>query len=198
MEGMRTALILALVSIVFAAFAQKPTLKQAEDKLVHDGYIDTLCNAQWAVKQGDAIVPILDQMLAKRKTYAKLDNGGGAFPFNAEYARAHIPSKRSLAVLEKYKLKLAIQGWKLRDQKKSKDYGVLSRDGSIFVKANQSIGAVQQLKAGTAVRILKRAIENPNEEGPRGGPTVYDEVEVLSTGRRGFVQRAGDNFDPFF
>jgi len=110
-------------------------------------------------------------------------------------------------VLEKYKLKLAIQGWKLRDQKKSKDYGVLSRDGSIFVKANQSIGAVkanqsigavQQLKAGTAVRILKRAIENPNEEGPRGGPTVYDEVEVLSTGRRGFVQRAGDNFDPFF
>lgn len=195
---MRAALFFALIALVYAAFGQKPTLKQAEAKLVHDGYIDTLFNADWAVKQGDAIVPILDQMLAKRKTYAKLENGGGAFPFNAEYALAHIPSKRALAVLQKYKMSLAIQGWKLRDQKKSRDYGVLSRDASIFVKANQSIGAVQQLKAGTAVRILKRGIENPNEEGARGGPTVYDEVEVLATGRRGFIQRAGDNFDPFF
>ena len=41
------------------------TLKEAENRLVRDGYLETLLNAQWAVEQGEAIVPLLGQMLNK-------------------------------------------------------------------------------------------------------------------------------------
>ncbi len=52
--------------------------------------METLLNAYWAVDQGEAIVPLLGQMLKKQKAYDKeLGGATGAFPFNALWALAY-------------------------------------------------------------------------------------------------------------
>lgn len=53
------------------------------------------------------------------------------------------------------------------------------------------------MSAGQAIKILKTLIVNPQEEGARGGPALFDQVEAVPTGERGFIQRAGDDFPPF-
>ncbi|MBX7135885.1 MAG: hypothetical protein K1X67_24720 [Fimbriimonadaceae bacterium] len=136
-------------------------------------------------------------MLSNAKKYTDIGEYTGAFPFNAEYVLAHIDAAESLVVLKKHKLKFGIQGWNLRHSKKSQSYGVVYQNVGLHPRASAQIGSVLILKPGEAVRILKRRVENAREEGPRGGPSLFDEVEVLSSGRKGFVQRMGDNFDPF-
>lgn len=50
------------------------------------------------------------------------------------------------------------------------------------------------LEAGTAVVVLRWHIPSPTgEEGPRGDIQIYDQVEVISSGRIGFIARRGNN-----
>lgn len=176
---------------------QGPTLAEVENRLTRSGYTQSLVETGWAIQQGKAIVPILDKMLSNAKKYTDVGEYTGAFPFNAEYVLAHIDTAESLVVLKKHKLKFGIQGWNLRHSKKSQGYGVVYQNVGLHPRASAQIGSVLILKPGEAVKILKRRVENAREEGPRGGPSLFDEVEVLSSGRQGFVQRMGDNFDPF-
>src|SRR5690606_32084651 len=125
--------------------------------------------------------------LSNAKKYADIGEFTGAFPFNAEYVLAHIDVPESLAALKKHKLKYGMQAWNLRHTKKSQDYGVVYQNVGLHPRASAQIGSVLILKPGEGVKILKRRIENQREEGPRGGPSLFDEVEVLSSGRRGFV-----------
>ncbi len=180
-------------------------LKEAEDRLVRGGYIETLMNAHWAVEQGAPIVAILGRMLAQSKTYEK-EMGGvtGAFPFDAVWALAHIPKASALEVLEKYgaashdpSVALAIKGWKLRSQKKAAGYGVLINDAALLEKPSGSSRVARQLRAGQAVQIEQTMITSPGEEGPRSGPAHYDRVKLLPGGPRGYIGRAGDDFSPF-
>jgi hypothetical protein len=181
------------------------TLKEAESRLVRGSYIETLMNAHWAVEQGAAIVPLLGQMLNKRKAYdQELGEATGAFPFNALWALGHIPHPSALQVLEKYaaashdpSAALAIKGWKLRAQKKGTGYGVLTNDAPLLSKAAGNSQVVKQLKAGQAVQIEHEMITSPSEEGPRGGPAHYDQVKLLPGGEQGYIARAGDDFSPF-
>jgi hypothetical protein len=180
------------------------TLKEVENQLVRGSYTETLLNAPWAVDQGEAIVPLLGQMLQKHKAYDQ-DLGGatGAFPFNALWALGHIPQASALQVLEKYSAAshdpsaaLAIKGWKLRAQKKGPGYGVLSNDAPLLSKPAGNSPVVKQLKAGQAVKIEHEMITSPGEEGPRGGPAHYDQVKLLPGGEQGYIARAGDDFSP--
>ncbi|HMO11891.1 MAG TPA: DUF6304 family protein [Actinotalea sp.] len=75
--------------------------------------------------------------------------------------------------------------------------GVVHFELSKYPAANQK-GKTAKLKPGTQVRIIQAGIENAREESARGGPATYDHVEVLATKKKGYVLRAGDNFDPFF
>jgi hypothetical protein len=181
------------------------TLKEAESRLVRGGYLDTLRNAYWAVDQGAAIVPLLGQMLNKRKAYdEELGGATGAFPFNVMWALAHIPQAPALQVLEKYaaashdpSAALAIKGWKLRAQKQGPGYGVLTNDTPLLAKPAGNSQVVKQLQAGQAVQIVRAMITSPGEEGPRGGPAHYDQVKLLPGGEQGYIARAGDDFSPF-
>ena len=181
------------------------TLKEAENRLVRSGYTETLLNAPWAVEQGEAIVPLLGQMLKKQKTYAKeLGGATGAFPFNALWALGHIPKPSALQVLEKYfaashdsSAALAIKGWKLRATKKGPGYGVLTNDARLLEQPAAQARVVKELKAGQPVKIEGEMITNPGEEGPRGGPANYDQVELIPGGEKGYLSRAGDDFSPF-
>lgn len=176
---------------------QPLTLAEVENRLTRNGYTESLIETGWAIQKGKAIVPILDKMLSNAKKYSDIGEFTGAFPFNAEYVLAHIGVPESLAALKKHKLKFGIQGWNLRHTKKSQNYGVVRKTVGLHPQASSKIGSVLIVKPGESVKILKRRVENAREEGPRGGASLFDEVEVLSSGRRGYVQRAGDDFDPF-
>ncbi|MGO9174818.1 MAG: hypothetical protein ACLQED_01545 [Desulfobaccales bacterium] len=181
------------------------TLKEVENRLVRGGYAETLFNAPWAVEQGEAIVPLLGQMLKKRKAYdQELGGATGAFPFDALWALGHIPQPSALQVLEQYSAAshdpsaaLAVQGWKLRAQEKGPGYGVLTNDSPLLEKPAAQARVVKELKAGQAVKIESEAITNPGEEGPRGGPAQYDQVDLIPSGEKGYISRAGDDFSPF-
>ncbi len=180
------------------------TLKEVENRLVRGGYTETLLNAPWAVAQGEAIVPLLGQMLKKQKAYdQELGGATGAFPFNALWALGHIPKAAALRVLEKYfaashdsGAALAIKGWKLRAEK-GPGYGVLTNNAPLLEKPGAQARVVKELKAGQAVKIEREMITSPGEEGPRGGPAHYDQVELIPSREKGYILRAGDDFSPF-
>jgi len=181
------------------------TLGEAENRLVRGGYMETLLNANWAVAQGEAIVPLLGRMLNKRQAYdQELGGATGAFPFNALWALGHIPKASALQVLEKYfaashdsSAALAIKGWKLRATEKGPGYGVLTNDAPLLEKPLGTAPVVKELKAGQMVKIERQMITSPGEEGPRGGPAHYDQVELIPSGEKGYISRAGDDFSPF-
>jgi hypothetical protein len=187
-----------VTSLVLAFALQTPTLAQVEDRLCRNGYLDSLFETKWAIAQGAKIVPILDKMLGQKKKYADVGKYTGAFPFNAEYALAHIDVPAAQAALKKHKVTYGLQGWNLRRKMKSQSYGVVYKDSALSPKPSGEIGSALILKPGTEVKILKAAVENPNEEGARGGPATFAYVEVLATKQKGYVQLAADVFDPFF
>jgi uncharacterized protein len=187
------------------AARKAPTLKEAENRLVRGGYTETLMNANWAVAQGGAIVPILERMLRQRKAYEKEPGGvTGAFPFDVLWALGHIAQPSALKVLEAYAAAshdstaaLAVKGWKLRARKKAAGYGVLTNDAPLLEKPSAGARVVKQLKAGQAVQIEHAMLTSPGEQGPRGGPAHYDQARLLPGGEQGYIGRAGDDFSPF-
>jgi hypothetical protein len=181
------------------------TLGEVETRLVRGGYMETLLNAYWAVDQGEAVVPLLGRILNKRKAYdEELGGATGAFPFNVLWALGHIPQTSALQVLKKYSAAsrdpsavLAIEGWKLRAIKKSRGYGVLTNDAPLLEKPSEQARVIKNLKSGQPVKIEREMITSPGEEGPRGGPAHYDQVELIPSGEPGYIRRAGDDFSPF-
>ncbi|MBM4283918.1 MAG: hypothetical protein FJ128_01535 [Deltaproteobacteria bacterium] len=181
------------------------TLAQVEQRLVRGGYGATLNAAHWAVQQGEAIVPLLAQLLERRQIYEQqLGGATGAYPFNAVWALGQLSSPAALGVLERYFAKtrddtagLAIKAVKLRRTKQSRAFAVLLSDKTLYAQASLEAKAVKDLQGGQEIRIIKAGIVNPKEEGPRGGPAMFDQVEVVPTGEQGFVERAGDGFPPY-
>lgn len=180
-------------------------LPEVEDRMVRGGYLDTLNAAYWAAAQGEAVVPLLAQLLGNREKYAKeLGGATGAFPFNAVWALGRIGKSVSLQVLEKYYFAtkdpmaaLAMQGWKLRDRERSPRYGVLAKDATLLEYPEEKARVLKRLKAGQQVKVLNEKNHNPREVGPRGGPVFYDRVDLVPSGEQGYITRAGDDFTPF-
>jgi hypothetical protein len=181
------------------------TLAQVEQRLVRGGYGTTLDAAHWAVQQGEAIVPLLQEMLKRRQLYEKqLEGATGAYPFNVVWALGQISSPAALAVLETYYAQskddtagLAIKAVRLRQAKGSRAFGVLLSDKNLYAQPSLEAKVVKELRGGQEIMIIKARIVNPKEEGPRGGPAIFDQVEVAPTGEQGFVERAGDGFPPY-
>jgi hypothetical protein len=198
-----------LVTVFFppdAPLAQKPlTLQEVEKRMVQGGYLDTLRESYWAAAQGEAIVPLLATLLKSREKYQAAPGGAtGAFPFNVLWALAHIGGAHSLKVLTDYyadiqdeTAALAIKGHRLRAAQKSGAYGILINEAVLLSRPSQAAGRLKQLRAGQQVKILKERIANPREEGPRGGPALFDRVKLWPSGEPGYIPRAGDDFSPF-
>ncbi len=198
-------LAVALAWPLAAAAGPPLTLPEVEKRLVRGGYLDTLFAAHWAAAQGEAVIPLLAQMLDKQQQYREEERGAvGAFPFNVFWALAHIPSSGSLKVLEKYyaatkdpTAALAIKGWRLRLNEQSPRYGVLTNDGFLLERPEEKAQVVKKIKSGQQVKVLQEKIANPREVGPRGGAVYYDRVELLPSAEQGYIPRAGDDFTPF-
>lgn len=196
--------------ISFSALAFGLSLPEVEGRMVKGGYLETLYAAYWAAEQGEEIVPILEELLFRQQKYEKEPYTAiGAYPFNVMWALAHIDSNRSLKSLKQYSrwtkdgfhknlAGLAIKGFQLRQTKHSKAYGVLVRsEAKLFERPSERARVFKLLKYGQSVRVLKLYIVDKKEEGPRGGPAVFDYVELIPQGERGYVQRVGGDFTSF-
>jgi hypothetical protein len=200
------SMLMALLAGPLTAGTAPPlTLQEAEKRLVQGGYLDTLYAAQWAAAHGEAVIPILAQMLEKVRHYREEEGDAvGAFPFNVLWALAHIPGSKSRQVLETYydatedpTAALALAGWRLRYNEQSTRFGVLARDGDLLERPEEKALVVKKIKAGQKAKILQEMIANTREVGPRGGARYYDRVELLPSGEQGYIPRAGDDFSPF-
>jgi hypothetical protein len=191
--------------ISFSVLGHDVNLKKAEERMVKGGYLDTLHASYWAADQGEAIVPLLERMLYNPQKYQKDPLAAtSAYPFNVIWALAHIDSDRSLKVLMKFSLwantdfdkevaGLAIQGFRLRRSKGDKTLGVLVRtEAKLLERPSRSAPVLKLLKSGQSVRVIKPCLENQKEEGPRGGPAVFDYIELIPEGGRGYIERVGD------
>ncbi len=196
-----------LAACLIALFiSQVVSLKTAEDKLVRSGYMETLLNTAWAVEQGDKIVPTLEKLLKNKAKYVKeLGGATGAFPFNVYWVLAHIPTNKALLALQRQTdpsdrmIRLfAIKGHDLRERMKSMEYGVTGETQRLLQGPSEKSKLLSNLPSATEVKILKEGIVNEKEVGPRGGPTTYDYVQVLSTKMKGYLERAGDDFSPLY
>ena len=200
--------------ISFSALGYDLSLKEVEGRMAKGGYLDTLWASYWAAEQGEAIVPILEEMLKKPQKYQKEPFAAtSAYPFNVIWALAHIDSNRSLKILMKFSdwtmdklnkdvTELAIKGFQLRRTQKSKvareRYGVLVRaKAKLLEQPSEGAPVLKLLKSGQRVKVLKPYLENQKEEGPRGGPAVFDYVELIPQGDRGYIQRFGGDFTSF-
>lgn len=197
----------AVFSLLIAVIAsQVPTLRDMEERLVRSGYSETLDNAYWAVDQGEKIVPTLERLLKNKQRYRnELGGATGAFPFNVYWALAHIPSEKALLVLERQSdpeermvRQLAIKGFELRRKMKGQKYGVTGEGQKLLAGSSERSKLLANLPTGTAVKILREMIRNEKEMGARGGPATFDYIQVIATKAKGYIQRAGDDFSPFF
>ncbi len=196
--------------IAFSVLGFDLSQKEVEGRMANGGYLDTLHASYWAAGQGEAIVPILEAMLYQEQKYQKEPfSATSAYPFNVIWALAHIDSNRSLQILMKFAgwttknfnkdvARLAIKGFQLRRTKHSKAYGVLVRaEAKLLERPSEKAPVLKLLTSGQGVRVLKSYLENQKEEGPRSGPAVFDYIELIPEGGRGYIQRFGGDFTSF-
>ncbi len=207
------AAVSALVLLAAPAPAQSPggpvPLSVVERKLLPGAYVDSLEGAQWAAAEGARAVPSLERMLLRAPSYAERAETS-AFPFNAVWALGRIPGPRSAAALGRVRAAAkdpglrtmvghALAAHRLRAQKGAA-CGVFGRGSlpQLYAEASTASRVLQTLPQGQAVRVLRENVVNEKEEGPRGGPTEFDRVSLLPSGRTGYVQRVGDLFPSFY
>lgn len=193
-----------------SALAYGLSLEEVEGRMVKGGYLDSLYAAYWAAGQGEVITPILEDMLFNPRKYQKVPFADtSAYPFNVIWALAHIDSLRSLQILKKFSVwttqkysqelaRLAIKGLRLRRTKQSKAYGVLVRaTAKLLEQPDKKAQVLKLIKSGQGVKILRPYLVKKEEEGPRSGPAVFDFIELVPEGKRGYLQRVGGDFTSF-
>ncbi len=103
--------------------------------------------------------------------------------FLKQAAEDQVPWVSSMAGYVQNRIKLAKSGMKR--------IHVITTENRLYKDANLQSTHIP-LPQGTQVVVLKWFLPSP-EEGPLGGFTVYDHVQVVDTGQRGFVPRFGYN-----
>ncbi len=96
------------------------------------------------------------------------------------------PSVAGMARLAYRRLRLAEQGYRRTH--------LLTIDDQLTPDLNDPGRPTLPLPVGAAVLVLRWHIPSPTgQEGPRGDILIYDQVQVISTGRIGFIARRGNN-----
>ena len=176
------------------------TYRTVRRRLTGGDYHQNLHAAYWAASQGANNVPHLERMIYERHNWEAEKGPELAFPLNAFWALAHIETPRSLRVLEEYYARrprvvwagLAAKGFKLRRRMKSNGYGVLIKAATLQTSANAGDAeAIREIAEGEEVRILREGIKHVfTYEVDRVSETlIYDHVEIVGTGERGYIQR---------
>lgn len=96
------------------------------------------------------------------------------------------PFTAALARLAYRRLRLAEQGYRRTH--------LLIEDDQLIPDLNNTSLPTIPLASGTEIVVLRWHIPSPTgEEGPRGDIQLYDQVEVVNTGKIGFIARRGNN-----
>jgi hypothetical protein len=191
-----------------------PTLQEVRSQLQITAYSQLGESAHWAVEQGRAIVPHLTALLTRVAEDKKKAEADGlplaGYPLNLIWALGQIGGPEARAALARHaaraqdpdnrKLaKLALAGLDLRAKLKRNDVGVLRYETApLLIKPSQESQKRNVLQAGQGFRVLKSDIINDKETDARGGSVHFDEIELIPGRLRGFLEREGEGFSPWF
>ncbi len=191
-----------------------PTLQEVRSQLQITAYSQLGESAYWAVEQGRAIVPHLAALLSKvaedKKKAEASDQPLAGYPLNLIWALGQIGGSGARAALARHAAraqdtgnrtlaKLALAGLDLRTRLKKADVGVLRYETApLLARPSHDAKKLKALRAGQAFRVLKSDIVNEKETDARGGPVHFDEIELIPGRQRGFLEREGEGFSPWF
>ena len=68
----------------------------------------------------------------------------------------------------------------------------------LYKAASYDSDEIALIDEGQSIIVLQKHIVNENEMGGRGGPAVFDYVEIPDNNIKGYIQRAGDDFPPYY
>lgn len=167
--------------------AQPLDLKSVEELLINNelGSEGSFAEVEKLARKKE-VVPIIATMLKK-----KYPETGHAFPSTGFLTLSRVDTPQALALLKQYKCPLQVSSWNLRHKYKSRLVGALLGDRDLLLQANSEGKTVKSIKSGTPVKILKEGVVNEKIEGPRGGPSTYDYIQVIGTSTKGYVERPG-------
>ncbi len=164
------------------------SMMDLRNRLQMNGSSESISEAYWVIEQGDAILPALDQLLSEPVPA----DATGAYPFNVMFALSQFNGTAVKDVLKKHDGQLALKAVEAREANPA--YRVVYSECSLFQSQSYTSPVIMQIKEGETVLLLKERVENPNEEGPMGGSSFYDYVQIISTGQTGFTPRSGGGY----
>jgi hypothetical protein len=171
-------------------------------------------STSWAVEQGRPIAAHLARLLSQVTEDQKKATGSGqplvGYPLNLIWALGQIGGPEARAALARHVAraqdpdnralaKLALSGLDLRAKLKRNDVGVLRYEATpLLVKPSHESQKQKILKAGQGFRVLRSDIVNEKETDARGGAVHFYEIELIPGRQRGFLEREGEGFSPWF
>ncbi|MEQ8173616.1 MAG: LysM peptidoglycan-binding domain-containing protein [Syntrophomonadaceae bacterium] len=155
-------------------------------------YIGSFLWAAFGLKALPPLLTLLEHPCPLVRYYTVLSLGRIARDFNGRVKRAlklHFndpdPATAGLAHLALRRLRLAERGYRRTR--------LLTGDDVLVQDINFPAIAASPLASGSELIVLCWHIPSPTgEEGPRGGVLIYDQVQVIDSGRTGFLARRGD------
>lgn len=158
------------------------------NRLQMNGSTESISEAYWVIEQGDAILPAIDQLLSEPVPA----DATGAYPFNMMFALSQFNGPAVKDVLKKHDGQLALKAVEAREVNPA--YRVIYSECSLLQSQFYTSPIITQIPEGETVLLLQERVENPNEEGPMGGSSFYDYVQIVSTGQTGFTARSGGGY----
>lgn len=177
----------------------KPLIQQPSDVIngysvselrgrLMSGNTESISEAYWVIEQGDAILPVIDQLLGESYPADLIDT----YQFSPMFALSQFNGPAVKEVLRRHKGQLALATIEAREVNPA--YRVIYSECSLLQSQSYTSPIITQIPEGETVLLLQERVENPNEEGPMGGSSFYDYVQIVSTGKTGFTPRSGGGY----
>lgn len=155
-------------------------------------YIGSFLWTAFGLKALPPLLKLLEHPCPVVRYYTVLSLGRIASDVNGKVKRAlkvHFydtdPSVAGLARLAFRRLRLAERGYRRTR--------FLINDDILATDINFPDAPVSLLTSGSELIVLRWHIPSPTgEEGPRGGVLIYEQVQVINSGKIGFLARSGD------
>ena len=145
---------------------------------------------------GDTAIPYLSKLINHRcdgARFGALESLGRIASFHAKNALELAIRQSSDSLFLQY-ARLALKRIHVVQQTKSKRFHLITSDTYILQEPNfeTSFKTRVPISKGTIVVGVRWRIPSPTqEEGPRGGLQIYDYIQVVQTGQKGFLPRSG-------
>jgi hypothetical protein len=85
---------------------------------------------------------------------------------------------------------------KIEEKEKGNQVEIIFNNTYLLEEPSANSRIICEIKPGEFIKCLESYIIT-EEIGPRGGPSIYDKIQIIKTGMVGYTPRAGDELTPF-